>query len=256
MPDPTQRFTTRVENYVKYRPSYPPGILDVLARRCGLTSSSQIADIGSGTGILTALFLKNGNTVYAVEPNQAMRTAAVAQLISYPHFHSIAATAEATTLPDTSIDLITAGQAFHWFDPARAKREFVRILKPGGWVALIWNERRIDDTPFSQAYERLLRTYAPEYETIHHRHIDRAVFRNFFAPHDFIVETQENAQLFDYAGLQGRLLSSSYVPEEGSPAHAPMLTELRAIFEQHHQSGHVRFDYETHIYCGQLQIIP
>lgn len=252
MMDPTQRFTTRVENYVKHRPGYPPEILDLLSQRCGLAPSWRIADVGSGTGILSELFLRLGATVYGIEPNQAMREAAGQLLSSYPTFRSVAAPAEATTLPDASVDLVTAGQAFHWFDPVRARREFARILRPGGWVALIWNERRIDDSPFSRDYEHLLSTFCPDYETIHHSHIDRAVLAQFFAPSPFETHLLDNHQSFDFEGLQGRLLSSSYAPESGDPRHEPMLAQLQQIFSRHQQNGRVRFDYDTQLFLGRL----
>ncbi|HZQ47481.1 MAG TPA: class I SAM-dependent methyltransferase, partial [Verrucomicrobiae bacterium] len=153
MPSSTKRFSSRVENYIKYRPGYPQGIIDLMRKECQLTSASVIADIGSGTGILTELLLRNQNTVFGIEPNQEMRAAAERLLSSYPQFHSVPATAETTTLPDKCVDLITAGQAFHWFDREKTRQEFLRILKPQGWVALIWNDRNITTHAFFEAYE-------------------------------------------------------------------------------------------------------
>ena len=151
MTDPTQRFTSRVEHYVRYRPSYPRDLLDLLETRCGLSSASVVADVGSGTGILSELFLENGNRVIGIEPNKEMREAAERRLRRHPRFTSVAGTAEATTLDDASADFVAAGQAFHWFDPERARTEFSRILKPGGWVVLAWNLRRKEATPFLPA---------------------------------------------------------------------------------------------------------
>ncbi|HEU5014136.1 MAG TPA: class I SAM-dependent methyltransferase, partial [Roseiflexaceae bacterium] len=210
--DSTQRFSSRVENYVKYRPSYPQEIIAALQQACGLTSDSIVADVGSGTGIFAELLLRNGNTVYGIEPNQAMRAAGEQLLQHFPRFHSVNGTAEATTLPAQSVDFITAGQAFHWFDPDRARREFARILRPGGWVALIWNERRSDSTPFLRDYEQLLRTYGTDYEASKHTNFDAELIRAFFAPNPMFMQTFENQQRFDYDGLRGRLLSSSYTP--------------------------------------------
>lgn len=116
MQDSTQRFSTRVANYIKYRPLYPPAVLETLGQRCGLTDRSIIADVGSGTGILAEMFLRNGNTVYGVEPNREMREAGERLLVDYPNFHSIDGTAEATALEDGNVDFVTAGQAFHWFN--------------------------------------------------------------------------------------------------------------------------------------------
>src|SRR5213595_654680 len=133
MSDPTKRFSNRVENYIKYRPGYPDAVIDLLTEECRLTQQSIIADIGSGTGILSELFLKNGNSVFAIEPNAAMRRTAEDLLRKHPKFTSIDAAAEATTLDIASVDFVTAAQAFHWFDRKNARKEFARILKPEGW---------------------------------------------------------------------------------------------------------------------------
>lgn len=252
MRDPTRRFSTRVENYVKYRPDYPVAILDLLRGECGLTPACVIADIGSGTGISAQLFLANGNRVYGVEPNREMREAGERLLAQYPRFVSIAATAERTTLPDALADFIVAGQAFHWFDRESARTEFSRVLKPGGWVVLMWNERRVDDTPFLQDYERLLRTYSTDYAMVDHRQMDDSVLGAFFGPGGFRLARFDNAQQFDFEGLRGRLLSSSYAPEPAHPNYEPMLLELRCIFEAHRSHGTVTIAYDTNVYWGRL----
>src|SRR6266480_1804978 len=159
-----ERFSNRAEHYVKCRPGYPVEILDLLRTHCGLTQDSVIADIGSGTGKLSEPFLQNNNQVFAVEPNRAMRTAAEQLLSHYKKLVSIDGSAESTTVPNHSIDLITAGQAFHWFDRPKAKLEFARILKRDGWVVIIWNERRLDATPFLKAYEQLLLNFGTDYQ--------------------------------------------------------------------------------------------
>jgi SAM-dependent methyltransferase len=251
MSDSTRRFSTRVENYVKYRPSYPWEIVALLVSECGLTRDALVADIGSGTGLLTELFLKNGNRVFGVEPNREMREAGERLLGGYSSFTSVDGTAEATTLGDHCVNIVTAGQAFHWFDRARARAEFVRILRPGGWVALVWNERRVG-TPFLEAYERLLRTYGGEYETLNHRQVGQETIAAFFAADTFRSATFENRQVFDFEGVKGRLLSSSYTPEPGHPQHGPMLDELAAIVRAHQVDGAVAFEYNTTVYYGQL----
>lgn len=159
--DPTERFSNRAEDYVRYRPGYPRAILPPLREDCGLAPESRIADVGSGTGLLGRVFLDDGETVYGVEPNAEMRAAGERSLRGYPRFHSVAASAEATSLAEASVDFIVAGQAFHWFDAQAARREFARILRPGGWVAVLWNERRTDATGFLRAYEALLRRFSP-----------------------------------------------------------------------------------------------
>lgn len=180
-----------------------------------------------------------------------MREAGERLLKRYERFQSINATAEETRLASASVDFVTAGQAFHWFDEEKAKREFKRILKPGGWVALVWNERREDATPFARDYEMLLRNYGTDYEEVGHKRIDREALRPFFGK-DFHSETFENSQSFDFEGLKGRLLSSSYAPEAGHPQHAPMLLELQRIFDAHQADGQVAFGYDTNIYYGHL----
>lgn len=248
----TQRFTSRVANYIKYRPGYPAAILDPLKKECRFTSASVIADIGSGTGILTELFLKNGNPVFGVEPNREMREAAERLLNNYPAFQSVSGTAEATTLLDNTIDVITAGQAFHWFDRDGAHQEFLRILKPGGWVALIWNDRNITSRPFFKAYEDLLLAYGTDYEAVGHKHADADAIGSFFGPGGFKQASFPNQQVFDFEGLKGRLLSSSYAPEAGHPKHAPMLDALAAIFREHQANEQVTFEYDTTVYYGRL----
>jgi len=252
MSDSTRRFSSRVDNYVKYRPSYPPEVVGLLAAECGLTPGALVADIGAGTGLLAELLLKNGNRVFGVEPNREMRAAGERVLADYPLYTSIDGTAEATTLHDRSVDIITAGQAFHWFDREKARVEFTRILRLGGWVALVWNERRIDSTPFLAAYEQLLRTYSSEYELLNHRHVDQQMIAAFFKAGTFRSQTFENRQIFDFAGVKGRLLSSSYSPEPGQPTHQPMLDELAAMFRAHQVDGSVAFEYDTSVYYGQL----
>ncbi|APR84512.1 Methyltransferase [Minicystis rosea] len=252
MTNPTERFSSRVENYIKYRPSYPAAVLDLLRDHHGLSPSSVIADLGSGTGILAELFLKNGNPVMGIEPNREMREAGERLLSAHPRFTSVDGTAEATTLPDASADFVTAGQAFHWFDRARTRPEMERILRPSGWVVLAWNDRRLASTSFLEAYERLLRTFGTDYVTVNHTNIDEGMIRAFFGRGELVMHVVENRQLFDLPGLTGRLLSSSYVPETGDARHAPMLAELAAIFHEHAQDGVVSFDYDTRLYCGRF----
>jgi SAM-dependent methyltransferase len=249
--DPTKRFSSRVEDYIRYRPSYPPAVLSWLAAECGLQAQSRIADIGSGTGILTRLFLDFGCSVFAVEPNADMRAGAERQLAAQPRFHSIDGRAEATTLPDACVDFVTAGQSFHWFDPAATRDEFRRILTPGGWVVLIWNERLV--TPgFLTQYEDLLQRLSTDYGRVDHRRIDSAEITRFFGGRPWRAATFPNRQDFDWDGIRGRLLSSSYAPLPGSPNYQPMMEELEAMFVKYQQGGRVKVLYETKMYVGQL----
>jgi SAM-dependent methyltransferase len=251
MTDPLTRFSNRAEAYAKFRPGYPDGVIEILKSDCGLTETSLIADVGSGTGILSELFLRNGNRVFGIEPNAAMRLAAERLLAEFPKFRSLDATAEATTMKPASIRFVTAAQAFHWFDRAKAKREFARILQPGGWVVLIWNERRLAATPFLRAYEDLLLRYGTDYEKVRHENITPEIDR-FYAPEAFQLKTLENFQHFDFKALKGRVLSSSYTPDPDHANFEPMLGELEQIFNAHQSNGKVTFEYETRIYYGHL----
>lgn len=251
MADAVTRFSNRVDNYVRYRPNYPPGLIDILKSDCGLEAEATVADIGSGTGILSEMFLKNGNLVVGVEPNEAMRKSAERLLVSYPKFKSVSGTAEATTLAPDSVDFITAAQAFHWFDRAKAKKEFSRILKPQGWVVLVWNERRLDSTPFLRTYEKFLLRYGTDYEKVRHENV-AAEIGDFFEPRPFRLKTFENFQHFDFEALRGRLFSASYVPAPDHPCAPEMLAELRQIFDAHQAGGIVSFEYDTRVFYGQL----
>jgi len=248
----TERFSSRVDNYASYRPDYPPAVLGLFRNECQLTPASVIADIGSGTGILSELFLKNGNIVLGVEPNRPMRQAAERLLAAHSRFQSITGTAEATSLPDRSVDMITAGQAFHWFDPDKARVEFKRILRPHGWVALLWNVRDTTASAFARAYEDLLLSFGTDYKEVSHKHADPGSISRLFGSSGFKQARFPNRQECDFAGLQGRLLSSSYIPDSGDERHPPMMNELKQIFESHATAGQVAFDYETQVFYGRL----
>jgi SAM-dependent methyltransferase len=252
MKNNTGRFSNRVENYIRYRPRYPQGVFESLKAKCQLSETSIIADIGSGTGFLAEGFLRLDCLVYGVEPNRQMREASERLLQKYPRFRSVSGTAEETTLAGASIDFVTAGQAFHWFDPEKAGGEFQRILKRSGWVVLVWNARRGAAYPLGDDYEKLLETYSPDYVRVTHKRLDDQGLRAFLGK-DFQLETFENSQSFDFEGLKGRLLSSSYAPEAGRPGHEPMLSELRNIFDAHQFDGRVDFLYETNLYYGRLE---
>ena len=238
-----------MDDYVRYRPSYPDGVLEALRRYCGLSATSANADIGSGTGLLAELFLKLGCEVFGVEPNTGMRVAGERVLGSFDRFHSVDGRAENTTLPGASVDFVTAGQAFHWFDAAAARAEFDRILKPRGWVALVWNERLVSDSPFLVRYEALLQQYATDYSRVDHRQIDDGAVQRFFGHDRWCVATFENRQHFDLAGLQGRMRSSSYVPV----ANEALNHEVCELFRECQQDGRVAFLYKTKLYYGRLQ---
>jgi SAM-dependent methyltransferase len=248
---PTARFSDRVENYARFRPGYPPEVLDLLRTECGLRPNHVIADIASGTGIFTRLLLENGNPVFAVEPNREMREAG-SRLLASDRLTAVAGTAEETTLPSASMDFVTAAQAAHWFDRDRARREFARILKSGGWCFLIWNERRTATTHFLRDYEELLLTYGTDYKEVRHERTT-AVIHEFFAPSPYQERVFDLRQQFDYEGAAGRLLSSSYAPLEDHPNHAPMMRELQRIVRAHARQGLIEFEYNTRVYYGRLE---
>jgi len=251
MSDPRERFSDRVDDYARHRPSYPPDLVELMQVEMELRPSHTLADIGSGTGILSALFLAHGNTVIGVEPNRAMRKSAEHELRGQPRYKSVDGSAESTSLPDDSVDFVTAGQAFHWFEKEAAVAEFGRILRPRGWVLLAWNTRRLSDTPFLEAYEDFLSRWGTDYAEVRDRYIVDAALAELF-PKGHSVASFPNEQPLSRVGLRGRLLSSSYSPGPHHPDREPMLEALDLLFERHQTDGSVRIDYDTEVYYGQL----
>lgn len=251
MSDTVERFSNRVANYVKYRPGYPAEMMDLFRERLGLERGSVVADVGSGTGLSARPFLEAGCAVYGVEPNAVMREAAEEFLAEFPGFKSTDGTSTETTLGDASCDLVVAAQAFHWFEPEPTRAEFRRILKPGGYVALIWNERQLDTTEFLREYEKLLLKYGRDYADVRHEQIDEAVLGGFFRA-DFGRATFANRQVFDLAGLRGRMLSSSYMPDETDAAFPLLEKELESLFAKHNESGRITVFYDTNVFYSRL----
>ena len=257
--DGLNRFSNRVDNYIKFRPSYPEEVIVFLKKNGMLNEQTVVADIGSGTGISAELFLKNNNIVYGVEPNKEMREAADRLLKDYSNFKSVDATAENTGLENNSVDLIVAGQAFHWFDKEKCKEEFKRILRPGGTVVLMWNDRRTDTTQFLQAYEDFIKMFATDYLEVNHKNIDEKIFNNFFEGaclpdrQAYKMESFLNYQHFDLEGLKGRILSSSYMPAEDHTDFNYMMSVLKKIFTRFAENGKVKIEYDTKVYYGQLK---
>jgi ubiquinone/menaquinone biosynthesis C-methylase UbiE len=245
--DSKTRFSSRVENYIKYRPSYPKEIISFLTKEGILSKGLVIADIGFGTGILTKLFLENSNKVYGVEPNDDMRKAGEFYLKDYLEFSSRKGTAENTGLSDNSIDLIIVGQAFHWFDIKLTKIEFKRILKNNGNVAIVWNTRRKSGTPFSEDYERLISKYGTDYKQV--RMNERAVDEFF----EYELKIFYNYQDLNFDGFRGRLLSASYIPLENDPQFDKMIDDLKYLFEKYQRNGIIRIDYDTKLYYGRIK---
>ena len=248
----TERFSDRVADYVRYRPTYPAVMLDWLRKAHGVTSDWRVADIGAGTGISSKMFLDAGHSVIAVEPNAAMRGAAIEWLGSAPKFRAVDGQADATTLADDSIDLVSVAQAFHWFDPEKARREFHRILRSGGLAAIYWNSRRLVGTPFLEGYEALLQTYGTDYTSVAERYADEPRMREWFGEGWRGTASFDHRQLLDFDALRGRLMSSSYAPRAGDPRHAPMIEALRKLFDACAVEGRVSFDYDTRVFVGEV----
>ena len=250
--DAKQRFSNRVADYVRYRPGYPEEILPLLKTWTNFRVEHTIADIGSGTGLLSKLFLDFGNRVLGVEPNSEMRAAGEEFLSRYQNFTSIAGSAEATTLPSDSVDFVAAGQAFHWFQMLAARNEFHRILKSEGRVLVIWNERLLDETAFLREYEALLLRFGTDYARVNESYPRAEQMLEFFGANEFTSHSLPNFQEFDFDGLSGRLRSSSYAPPPGHPQFEPMMKELRQLYDAHQRRGVVRMEYRTRVYAGKL----
>jgi SAM-dependent methyltransferase len=251
MPDNTQRFSDRVDAYVRARPGYPPSLLRFLHEQLNLTSADPVADVGSGTGLLTELFVAAGHPTYAVEPNAPMRGAAEARLSSQANFHSVDGTAEATTLPDQSVPLVTAAQAFHWFDVDKTRLEFSRILRPGGAVAIVWNERR-KAGGFTAAYQELVHRHKADRSAVSWVTVPTGQLNRFFGPGGYRTATFDNPQHLDRDGVLARLASSSYMPLPPDPRHDAIMAEANELFDRHQRDGTVTIDHDARTFYGRI----
>ncbi len=250
MSETVERFTNRVADYVKYRPGYPREIVAYLTTEFGLSPDLVIADIGSGPGISSRIFLENGNRVYGVEPNRAMRDAAAEYLAGFPRFTSIDGRSDDTHLSNASVDMVVAAQAFHWFEPDATRAEFKRILRGPGLVVLIWNERQLDTTPFLIEYEQFLVKYSTDYQVVRHENIKIGELEHFFQG-PFEKATFPNVQVFDFDGLRGRMSSSSYMPTEADEQYRAMIDELHRLFAKHSENGRIEVFYDTNVYVSR-----
>ena len=252
MADSTERFSDRVDAYVAARPSYPESLALALKRRWNLADGAAVADVGSGTGLSCVPFLRARFAVIGVEPNAPMRAAGDKFLAAYPNFRSIAGTAEATALPDASVDAVIAAQAAHWFDAPAARREALRILRRPPHAALIWNDRVSAGSAFAEGYEALLLEFGTDYAEVRHRHAQHDLVAAFFG-HPHAEELKfDNPTHLDFETLLARLNSASYVPRPDSSAYAPMVAQLRLLFEQTAVHGRVQMDYVTRVFFGDI----
>ena len=247
----TIRFSDRVEDYAKYRPSYPSDVIELLKSKFSLSPSHTIVDVGSGTGISSELFLKNGNTVFGVEPNDSMRIEAEKNLARYEAFKSVNGVSNKTNLSNKCADFIVVAQAFHWFEPVSTRAEFKRILKDDGVVVILFNDRATKGTPFAEQYEALLNEFGSDYKQVKHKNVGEKRHK------EFLGEYQEfhfsNYQDFNFDGLLGRLQSSSYAPKEGDIRFVEMVNVLRRIFDDNCKNGLVRIEYDTQLFCSRLK---
>lgn len=246
------RYDDRAGYYARFRPGYPAALRDALLASGHLKPSDVVADVGSGTGLLAEMFLAAGCRVYGVEPGPGMRAAAAARLGGAERFVPVDGCAEATTLPDGSVDLAAAGQAFHWFDPAAARVEFLRILKRPARVLLVWNVRRPDASAFMAGYETLLLAHATDRSGISGHDPDESALRRFFGGPLPPPLSFPHHQVLDAEGLRGRLLSSSFLPTASDPGGPAMLDALDRLFGEHRKDGVVRFEYETRAWAGTI----
>lgn len=254
----TERFSTRAEHYARARPGYPAVILDELLRRGAWSAEALVADVGSGTGLLARLFLNGGSVVVGVEPNGAMRVAGDRELQSFREggqFHSVNGTAEATTLASESVDLVVCGQAAHWFDAPRARKKFRRVLKPQGWLALIWNDWRHSSQPLALAYLALIEHHAT-HQTSSEARVSQELVTPFFGPGPFSGFRAPNAHHYTRESWISRALSVSYLPEMGTPEAVELLQQLGEMFDGHQKDGLVELEYETHVFLGRLSDAP
>ncbi len=256
--DSTQRFSDRVDSYRHYRPRYPGEIVDFLRDHCHLDPHASIVDVAAGTGLLTEIFLARDYAVTAVEPNDAMRDACASLIHRFPKLRCVSGTAEMTGLPSHSADLVTVAQALHWFDLPPARAEFLRVLRPGGWCAIAYNERRVGGDPFHDGYERILREFGIDYEMVRSKYPHKQRLGEFFDSGGTRSGTMrrvtfQNAQSFDLDGLRGRILSSSYMPQPGHPRYTAMMRQIEKLFAQCQDDGHVRMDYDCIVSYGRLE---
>lgn len=251
--DSKERFTSRVDAYREFRPRYPAAVLQLLQEQCGLTPASILADLGAGTGLLAELFLAHGNSVLAIEPNRAMQSACEELRLQYPKLKCMDGSAEATGLQDHCADFVTVGQAMHWFHLPRTRAEFVRILRPGGWCAVVYNNRRMGGDAFHDSYERLLCEFGVDYRQVRSRYVNENKLAEFFSPAVMHQAHLPNAQVLDLEGMAGRILSSSYMPQPGHPRFPAMMRQIEELFSRCRKDGHVRMEYDCVVSYASLE---
>jgi len=251
--DVTKKFSGREKLFARFRPGYPPEYIDYLISECNLQKGSKIADIGSGTGKLTLELLERSLNVIAVEPNDDMRLVAEGFYKIYPNATSVNATAERTGITSNSIDLVTVGQAFHWFNPDNFKLECQRILKPGGLVALVWNSR-VTGSDFENECAKINSLYCPDFKGFPGGKTIAAegAFSHFYRDGIYSFKEFPNNLNYDLDGFIGRSLSASYAPKENDKNYKSYLNALKDLFERYKKDGIISFPNITRSYLGSV----
>ena len=247
----TERFSDRAEAYVRARPTYPDAVVTHLERVGALAKGSTVVDLGVGTGLSAEPFLRAGYAVIGVESNDAMRESGDRFLVAYPRYRSVKGAAEATGLPDHCAQLAIAGQAFHWFDPPRARAEALRILVPGGWAALMWNDREITGDAFAEGYEALCHRFGRDYDKIRTRHVDPQALADFFGSVPTLAEFAHVRRL-DFETMAALAESASYLPAPGTPQHEPMTAALRLLFDASSRDGMIALRCRLRVHYAPL----
>ncbi|MDR3734396.1 MAG: class I SAM-dependent methyltransferase [Acidobacteriaceae bacterium] len=250
--DHKEKFSGRVNDYVAYRSRYSRQLIAIMKTKCGLCREHVIADVGAGTGMFAELFLAHGNRVIAVEPNVEMMQERMKLQARYARLQVVKASAEETTLADVSVDFIAAGRAFHWFDAERAKVEFKRIIKPGGWVILASVGRRRGDTPLECAYEELLLHAAPAYVAMTERFKIYNEPERFFGKGHVLREAIESMEAMTLAMLEGQTRSLSCAPLQNDPGYEVMRVGLAELFRSYAKDGVVHMPVISQLTCGQF----
>lgn len=238
----------RIDYYQKNRPSYPQEILSILKNRYGVHESQYVADVACGSGLFSKLMLKNHFEVIGVEPDEQMRDRAIQRLGKYEHFQLIEGTAASTGLPDNCVDMITVAQAFHWFDTPQTVKEFCRILKPGGLILLLWNERKTDHDLFHQEYESLLWDYAVDYDRSLHRSYPMDRIKHLFPSFSLRCHKLRNSQEMNLQSLMGRLESAHYCPPLEHPSYLPLMEGVKELYQSYKENGKIRLEHQCKIY--------
>lgn len=247
-----ENFTGKADLYSMFRPSYPNEYINYLHSENYLSEGSVIADIGSGTGILTKLLLEKKLNVLAIEPNNDMRGIAEKNLWVYDQYKSINATAENTSLKNNSVDLITVAQAFHWFDKEKFRLECKRILKENSKVSLVWNSKDVL-SPLMIELQEICKETCPKFKGFSGGIEDTPdVYNQFLKNGIYEMMVYRNDLEMDLEGFLGRNLSSSFSPLREEKEFEPYRTALTNLFYKNGLNGKIIYPYITKSYLGYV----